>query len=116
MSNLDKLCQLIESAAEVAGGQNQLARLIGEDPGSLANMKKGKRPANWRVRGKLRVILGESPEHAFMAAMAEDLEQSENADEKKAADGFRTILAAFSDAGGDGGIRTLDEAINPILP
>lgn len=30
-----------------------------------------------------------------MAAMAEDLEQSEKTDEKKAAEGFRAILAAF---------------------
>lgn len=30
-----------------------------------------------------------------MAAMAEDLEQSENEDEKKAADSFKAMLAAF---------------------
>ena len=31
----------------------------------------------------------------LIAAMAEDLEASENADEKKAADGFKAMLAAF---------------------
>jgi hypothetical protein len=29
--------------------------------------------------------------------MAEDLEQSQNKDEKKAADGFKAMLAAFPD-------------------
>lgn len=67
------------------------------NPSNLIEMKQGKRPANWRVRGKLRAILGEDPAHAFMAAMAEDLEQSENEDEKKAADGLKTMLAAFPD-------------------
>ena len=43
----------------------------------------------------MRVILGEDPTHAFVAAMAEDLAASENADEKKAADGFQAMLAAF---------------------
>ena len=116
MSTLDQISQLIERAAAIAGGQNQLARTIGEDPGALANMKKGKRPANWRVRGKLRVVLGEDPAHAFVAVMAEDLERSENADEKKAASDLKVMLAAFPHHGGDGGIRTLDEAQHPILP
>lgn len=58
-------------------------------------MKQGKRPANWRVRGKLRAILGEEPARAFMKALVEDLESSEREDEKKAADGFKAILAAF---------------------
>ncbi|MFT4241452.1 MAG: hypothetical protein QM569_04125 [Acidovorax sp.] len=66
------------------------------NPSNLLAMKKGERPANWRIRGKLRAVLGEDPAHAFMAAMAEDLEQSENDDEKKAADGFKTMLAAFA--------------------
>lgn len=64
---------------------------------NLIAMKKGDRPANWRVRGKLRVILGQEPAQAFVAAMAEDLESSENEDEKKAADGFKAMLAAFPD-------------------
>lgn len=118
---------LIERAAKAAGSQRKLAALLEMNPANLIEMKQGKRPANWRVRGGLRAILGEDPAAAFMAAMAEDLEQSEKEDEKKAAEGFRAILAAFDghekspsegalSAGGNGGIRTLDGAINPILP
>ncbi|WP_028601563.1 hypothetical protein [Ottowia thiooxydans] len=95
MPTFDKISQLIERASLEAGGQNKLAALIEIDSPSLTQMKQGKRPTNWRVRGKLRAILGEDPAQAFMAAMAEDLEQSENADEKKAADGLKAILAAF---------------------
>lgn len=73
--------------------------MLNMEHANLVKVKKGERPANWRVRGKLRAILGEDPAHAFMAAMTEDLEQSENEDEKKAADGFKAMLAAFpSDA------------------
>jgi hypothetical protein len=43
----------------------------------------------------IRLTPGEDPTRAFIAAMAEDLEASENADEKKAADGFKAMLAAF---------------------
>lgn len=118
---------LIERAAKAAGSQRKLAALLEMNPANLIEMKQGKRPANWRVRGGLRAILGEDPAAAFMAAMAEDLEQSEKEDEKKAAEGFRAILAAFDgqeksplagalSAGGNEGIRTLDGAINPILP
>lgn len=92
-----KISDLIERAATAAGSQRKLAAMLDTTAPTLIQMKQGKRPANWRVRGKLRAILGESPEHAFMAAMAEDLEQSENADEKKAADGFKAMLAAFPD-------------------
>ena len=92
------LTELIEKAAEQAGSQRKLADLLEIDAASLIQMKQGKRPANWRVRGKLRAILGEDPAHAFMAAMAEDLEQSENEDEKKAASSFKSILAAIPDS------------------
>lgn len=126
-NDLKNLNELIEQAALVAGSQKKLADLLEIAHPSLIQMKQGKRPANWRVRGGLRAILGEDPAAAFMAAMAEDLEQSEKEDEKKAAEGFRAILAAFDghekspsegalSAGGNGGIRTLDGAINPILP
>lgn len=91
------LTQLIDSAAEMCGGLNKLARTIGTTGPTLVQMKQGKRPANWRVRGKLRAVLGEYPAHAFMAAMAEDLESSEREDEKKAAEGFKTLLAAIPD-------------------
>ena len=91
------VADLIEAAAEVAGSQTKLAALLDTTGPTLIQMKQGKRPANWRVRGKLRAILGEDPAHAFMAAMAEDLEQSEREDEKKAADGFKAMLAAFPD-------------------
>lgn len=88
---------LIEKAISIAGSQRKLATLLEIEHSNLVQMKQGKRPANWRVRGKLRAILGEDPAHAFMAAMAEDLEQSEREDEKKAADGFKAMLAAFPD-------------------
>ena len=91
----DELISLIESAAAIAGSQRKLAAMMDMEHANLAKIKKGERPANWRGRGKLRVILGEDPTHAFVAAMAEDLAASENADEKKAADGFEAMLAAF---------------------
>lgn len=89
------LIEMIEEASVVAGSQRKLAELLELDAASLVQMKQGKRPANWRVRGKLRVILGQDPAHAFVAAMAEDLAASENADEKKAAASFSEMLAAF---------------------
>ncbi len=64
---------------------------------NLIEMKQGKRLCSWRVRGKMRAIVGEDPTHAFMAAMAEDLSTSENEDEKKAASGLNAMLAAFPD-------------------
>lgn len=88
---------LIEKATAIAGSQRKLAALLDMEQANFAKIKKGERPANWRIRGKLRAILGEDPAHAFMGAMAEDLEQSENEDEKKAAEGFKTMLAAFPD-------------------
>lgn len=91
----NELNKLIEDAISIAGSQRKLATLLDMEQANLAKIKKGERPANWRVRGKLRVILGEDPTHAFVAAMAEDLAASENADEKKAADGFEAMLAAF---------------------
>lgn len=87
--------QLIDDAAEACGSLRKLATELEMNASNLVEMKQGKRPANWRVRGKLRVILGQEPAHAFVAAMAEDLSASENADEKKAADGFKAMLAAF---------------------
>lgn len=95
--NTTEIAEMIEKAAEAAGSQRKLAAMLDMTAPTLIQMKQGKRPANWRVRGKLRVILGEDPARAFVAAMAEDLEQSENQDEKKAADGFKTMLAAFPD-------------------
>ena len=93
----DELISLIESAAAIAGSQRKLAAMMDMEHANLAKIKKGERPANWRVRGKLRAIVGEDPTHAFMAAMAEDLSNSENEDEKKAASGLNAMLAAFPD-------------------
>ena len=98
METKDKLIFLIEKATAIAGNQSKLAEALGMPRSHITQIKQGKRPANWRVRGGLRAILGEDPAAAFMAAMAEDLEQSEKTDEKKAAEGFRAILAAFPDA------------------
>uniref|UniRef100_A0AAU8BBJ8 Uncharacterized protein n=1 Tax=Dulem virus 61 TaxID=3145772 RepID=A0AAU8BBJ8_9VIRU len=100
MSISDEINQLIERASEVAGSQKKLAEIMGIDSPSLTQMKRGKRPANWRVRGKLRAILGEDPARAFMSTMAEELGQSENEDEKKAALALRAALDAFPIDGG----------------
>ena len=117
MDTTQELYLLIEKAAAIAGSQRKLAALLEIEHSNLVKMKNGERPANWRIRGGLRAVLGEDPARAFMAAMAEDLEKSGKADEKKAAESFKAILAAFpADAGGNGGIRTLDEALHPILP
>ncbi|MGE8375505.1 MAG: hypothetical protein ACN6N5_09210, partial [Diaphorobacter nitroreducens] len=89
MATLSDLVSLIDEASATAGNQARLAELMGIPKSHVTQMKQGKRPANWRVRGKLRVILGQEPAHAFVAAMAEDLASSETEDEKKAADGFK---------------------------
>ena len=95
MATLEDLVALIDEASAAAGSQAKLAELLGLHKSNITQMKQGLRSANWRVRGNMRVILGEDPTHAFVAAMAEDLAASENADEKKAADGFEAMLAAF---------------------
>ena len=98
MDTIVPLDVLIDQAASIVGSQRKLAAALGLNNANLIQMKNNERPCNWRVRGKLRAILGEDPAQAFMAAMAEDLEQSENEDEKKAAAGFKAMLAAFPQA------------------
>ena len=66
-----ELNKLIEDAVAIAGSQRKLATMLDMEQANLAKIKKGERPANWRVRGKLRVILGQEPAHAFVAAVAE---------------------------------------------
>lgn len=110
MTTQESLKDLIEKAESIAGGVRPLARMLDMNASNLLAMKKGERPANWRVRGGLRAILGEDPARAFMTAMAEDLENSEKPDEKKAAESFKSLLAAFP-SGGNGGIRTPDERV-----
>ena len=95
MTPLLQLNNLIAKATPIVGSQRKLAALLGLDNANLVQMKNGTRPCGWRVRGKLRAIIGEDPTQAFMTAMAEDLETSENEDEKKAATGFKAMLAAF---------------------
>ncbi len=89
------LNDLIEAAALIAGSQRKLAALLDLNNSNLIQMKNGERPCNWRIRGKLRTLLGEDPAHAFMAAMAEDLELSANADEQRAAESFKAMLDAL---------------------
>lgn len=108
MYTIKQLNLTIAKAAEIAGSQRKLAAILEMEHANLVKIKKGERPANWRVRGKLRAILGEDPAQAFMAAMAEDLEQSENQDEKKAAESFKAILATFPSTGGNGWFRMLN--------
>ena len=95
MATIEEINTLIDKAAAVAGNQVRLAEMLGMPKSNITQMKQGKRHVNWRVRGKLRAILGEDPAHAFVTAMAEDLDGSENEDEKKAADGLKAMLAAF---------------------
>lgn len=97
MTTLEELNALIEKAAEVVGSQAKLAEVLELHKSNLTHMKQGTRKANWKIRGKLRAITGEDPAHAFMAAMAEDLEETGGEDEKKAAEGFKTLMAAFPD-------------------
>lgn len=93
MPTLNKDTQLIERAALLAGSQNKLAKMLEMDSPSLTQIKHGKRPMNWRTRGRLRVFTGEKPAHAFMAAIADELEDSEEETEKKAALELRAALA-----------------------
>lgn len=95
MTTLEELNVLIEKASQAVGSQAKLAEVLEMHKSNLTHMKQGTRKANWKIRGKMRALTGEDPAHAFMAAMAEDLEQSGDEDEKKAAEGFKTMLAAF---------------------
>lgn len=105
------LNSLIDEAAAVAGNQAKLARMLGIPRSHITDMKKGERPANWKVRGGMLAIVSGDPARAFMTAIAEDLEQSEKTDEKKAAESFKAILAAFPVDGGNGCFRTLHLAL-----
>ena len=91
----DELNLLIDKATAIAGSQRKLSALLNIEQANFAKIKKGERPANWRIRGKLRAIAGEDPAHAFTSAMLEDLDGSENEDEKKAAESLKAMLAAF---------------------
>ncbi len=95
MATIEEINLLIDKAAAVAGNQVRLAEMLGMPKSNITQMKQGKRHVNWRVKGKLRAILGEDPAHAFVTAMAEDLDGSENEDEKKAAESLKAMLAAF---------------------
>lgn len=92
---MELLKNLIDEASSIAGSQRKLADMLEIPQGNLSEMRSGKRACGWRVRGKLRAILGEDPARAFMTAMLEDLEGSQNEDEKKAALGLRAALDAF---------------------
>ena len=97
MDTNERLKILIEKAASIVGSQRKLAAQLGIEHAYFMKIKRGDRPANWQLRGRLRIITGESPEHAFTTTMAEDLEESGGEEEKKAAAGFRAMLAAFPD-------------------
>ena len=98
MKTEDELKNLIEEASLIAGNQTQLAQILGIPKGNLTQMKQGLRPANWKIRGGLRAIITGDAARAYMQEMASELEQSENEGEKKAAEGFKAILAAFPEA------------------
>lgn len=94
---------LIERAVAIAGSYRKLADMVQVDAANLSAMKAGRRPCNWLIRGRLRAILGEDYATAFTLAMAEDLAESENPDEKKAAQQLAAMVEAFAGAGGSGG-------------
>ena len=95
MATLENLVALIDEASAAAGSQAKLAELLGLHKSHNTQMKQGTRSANWRVRGNMRVTLGEDPTQALVAAVAGDVAASVNAVAKKAADGFEAMLAAF---------------------
>lgn len=97
MATIDELNLLIEKASAAVGSQAKLAEILELHKSNITQMKQGTRKASWKIRGKMRALTGEDPAHAFMAAMAEDLEEAGGEDEKKAAEGFKTLLAAFPD-------------------
>ena len=97
MDTNEQLKILIEKAASIVGSQRKLAAFLGIEHSYFMKIKRGERPANWQLRGRLRILTGESPEYAFTTTMAEDLEQAEGENEKKAAASFRAMLAAFPD-------------------
>ena len=92
MPTLDKDTQLIERASALAGSQNKLAKMLAMDSPSLTQIKHGKRPMNWRIRGKLRAFTGENPAHAFIAAIVDELAQSDDATEKEATHQLKAAL------------------------
>lgn len=126
----------IEKAAAIAGSQTALAELVGETPSHISAFKKGTRYCGYKKRAAIAAIAGENVARAMIEAIAEDLDdQVPHEAEAKAA--FMAILRAFpietdeefiaqtkngpegpflKVAGGNGGIRTLDEALHPILP
>lgn len=95
MDTTSQLDFLINEASKIAGSQRKLADLLDLSNANLIQMKNGTRHCNWRVRGKLRAILGEDPAFALMSEMTAELEGSTNADEQRAAESFRAILNAY---------------------
>lgn len=95
MVTIEQLNLLIDDASSIAGSQAKLAALLGMPKNHITEMKKGRRPCNWRTRGKLRAILGEDPAFALMSEMTAELEHSTNADELRAAESFRVMLAEY---------------------
>ncbi len=95
MDTTDQLDFLITEASKIAGSQRKLADMLDLPNANLIQMKNGTRHCNWRIRGKLRAILGEDPAFALMSEMTAELEHSTNADELRAAESFRVMLAEY---------------------
>ena len=126
----------IEKATQIVGSQSKLAEMIGESASHISAFKAGRRYCGYKKRAAIAAIAGENMARAMLEAIAEDLDdQVPHEAEAKAA--FMAILRAFpvvtdeefvaqtkngpegpslKVAGGNGGIRTLDEALHPILP
>ena len=126
----------IEKASKIAGSQRKLAELIGESEQHVSAFKKGTRPCGLKKRAAIAAIAGENVVRTLLEAIAEDM-SDDVPHELEAKLAINAILNAFPPetdeefvaqkkngpegpslkvAGGTGGIRTLDEALHPILP
>jgi hypothetical protein len=128
-----KITELIELAAAAAGNQTALAKAMHTTPTRVSDWRMGRREATTGQIGLMAEIAG-LPALETIAAV----EAAQNSDfaalwsrivGKMKAAGVTaavTIVSAISltmmpaptnaATGGNGGIRTLDEALHPILP
>ena len=118
----EKIAELITQASDVLGSDSALAARL-EVPRQMVSMwKKGAKPCPPEDQARIAAVLGLDPVEALVGAVLErhegtpkgaalaDLFCDWKSRKKKAPDN------AGARFGGNGGIRTLDEALHPILP
>ena len=120
MSN--QITTLISQASEKLGSDNALAMRLGVPRQMISMWKNGARPCPPEDQARIAAVLGLDPVEALVGAVLErhegtpkgaalaDLFCDWKSRKKKAPDN------AGARFGGNGGIRTLDEALHPILP